>query len=358
MGSSKRKDESSGAKEKDKKREESRDGARKPRWKKFDGPAGTSEPIRVAVAREAYAALTAHAKEDLESEICGVLVGEFCEDDRGTFVDVREIIRGTAARHGAAHVTYTQETWNRIHETLDRDFPDLQIVGWYHSHPGFGVSLSEHDLFIQKNFFAAPGQIGLVVDPLGGDEAICVNTAKGIEYCSRFWVEGRERECRSEKPASKESDGAPAGAEMLQASLKSVETRLSQLVQTVEEERVANHRMLLGLGMFAAMVIIAAALYVGWQSYESRANPLKAVDANHAIVVPVGDKLYTFVVKVIGCQLPPDVETKYRQAILDQFRGDIERAEKAMRDAGEKAKGAAPAPADNASKAPGKGDGK
>ena len=35
----------------------------------------------------------------------------------------------------------------------------LKIVGWYHTHPGFGVEFSEMDLFIQQNFFGGPAQI-------------------------------------------------------------------------------------------------------------------------------------------------------------------------------------------------------
>ena len=55
---------------------------------------------------------------------------------------------------------------------LERDHPEQQIVGWYHSHPGFGIFLSEHDLFIHRNFFSGAAQIALVVDPLQGHEGV------------------------------------------------------------------------------------------------------------------------------------------------------------------------------------------
>ena len=44
----------------------------------------------------------------------------------------------------------------------------MKIVGWYHSHPGFGLFLSEYDSFIQENFFIDPNHVALVVDPLEG----------------------------------------------------------------------------------------------------------------------------------------------------------------------------------------------
>jgi len=100
----------------------------------FPGPRGATALLRVALERAPYAELIAHAKESLEQEICGVLAGTVCEDQEGVFVHVAAVIRGAAAAHGSTHVTFTQETWNHIHQTLDREFPKLQIVGWYHSH--------------------------------------------------------------------------------------------------------------------------------------------------------------------------------------------------------------------------------
>src|SRR5882672_4348919 len=111
----------------------------KPQRRNFPGPRGAPSPLRVAIERSAHAELIAHAKESLNAEICGVLAGRVCEDDEGLFVHVEAAIRGTAANQGSTHVTFTHATWNAIHQTMERDHPQLRIVGWYHSHPGFGV---------------------------------------------------------------------------------------------------------------------------------------------------------------------------------------------------------------------------
>src|SRR5579859_7376112 len=134
----------------------------------FPGPRNAGSKLRVAMERSAYADLIAHAKSSLEAEVCGVLAGHFCEDDEGPFVSVEAIIVGTAAAEGGTHVTFTQDTWNAIHKTLELNHPKLKIVGWYHTHPGFGVEFSEMDLFIQRNFFPGPSHLALVTDPLSG----------------------------------------------------------------------------------------------------------------------------------------------------------------------------------------------
>jgi hypothetical protein len=48
------------------------------------------------------------------------------------------------------------------------------------------------DLFIQKNFFSLPTQCALVIDPLGGDAALCINGING-PYISTVWISGREK---------------------------------------------------------------------------------------------------------------------------------------------------------------------
>ena len=102
-----------------------------------------------------------HARASSKAEVCGVLIGT--EDVSVTFVQAS--IPGSNAVQGGSHVTFTQDTWEHIYRIKDRDYPDARIVGWYHSHPGFGVFYSEHDRFIQRHFFSGEGQLGIVIDP-------------------------------------------------------------------------------------------------------------------------------------------------------------------------------------------------
>jgi len=47
---------------------------------------------------------------------------------------------------------------------------DQRVVGWYHSHPGFGAFFSSTDKKTQRDFFNQPYNIGLVVDPFRKEE--------------------------------------------------------------------------------------------------------------------------------------------------------------------------------------------
>lgn len=128
-------------------------------------PARSQAPA-VVMESEVARRIRQHARSSPKAEVCGVLIGR--EDGNTTFVDA--CIQGVNAAQGGAHVTFTQETWEHIYNIKDKEFPEERIVGWYHSHPGFGVFLSDHDLFIQQNFFSSPQQVAWVYDPHSDEE--------------------------------------------------------------------------------------------------------------------------------------------------------------------------------------------
>ena len=293
----------------------------------FPGPREATALLRVAVDRSAYAELIAHAKESLDREICGALVGRVCEDDRGIFVYVAAGIRGSTANQGSTHVTFTQETWNGIHKSLERDYPEFQMIGWYHSHPGFGVEFSEMDLFIQKNFFPAPTQIALVLDPLSGAVAICVNTSSGIQYIERFWVDGREQPCQMPKPQVGSGATNPTGGPVTTDGepLRALEARVSQLVQQLDEQRLSYQRFLFFIGTVVCLGAIACFGYNYYSQIRYR-NELPRVNQVVPIPVQVGDKTVMLGVGLVEWQVPE--ELKAANVALEKERRLAEEVER------------------------------
>ncbi len=134
-------------------------------------PTGTRQPtFQTVFRRVALESIHDHGKENTDVEICGVLVGNVYRDASGPWLYVEAIIRGDAAEGHATQVTFKAATWEHIQREMEDKHGDKRIVGWYHTHPGFGIFLSGMDLFIQDNFFNLPWQTAFVYDPLGGDE--------------------------------------------------------------------------------------------------------------------------------------------------------------------------------------------
>ncbi|MFO1512097.1 MAG: Mov34/MPN/PAD-1 family protein [Verrucomicrobiota bacterium] len=301
-----------------------------PHRRNFPGPRGAQSQLRVAIERSAHAELIAHAKESLDAEICGVLGGRVCEDDEGAFVHVEAAIRGTAANQGSTHVTFTHATWNAIHQTMERDHPQLRIVGWYHSHPGFGVEFSEMDVFIQKNFFSSPTQIALVIDPLNGNVAVCINTPRGIEYLPRYWVDGREHEGKTPAlPAARTEDRSEPKPVSVDGDrkLQTVEERVGQLVLAVDDLRASLYRFLLFIGGLAALAILVVAGYAIFYQMKERVEPPKNIGFA-PVPVQIGTNTALLGVQIVKWDLPPELDVM-RQAV-DQLRRELEQAASPM----------------------------
>jgi len=129
---------------------------------------------KIEIDGEVTRRIRQHARAHLKTEVCGVLIG----DDLAGAIDIRASIEALTATQAGTHVTFTQDAWEEIYRVKDEQYPDDRIVGWYHSHPGFGVFLSDHDLFIQQNFFSSPGQVAWVYDP-HTDEEGCFGWVNG-----------------------------------------------------------------------------------------------------------------------------------------------------------------------------------
>ena len=109
-------------------------------------------------------AIKAHGRSSMHKEVCGVLVGNLCWD-KEAYLLIDACIEGKYAEHQSGSVTFTSNTWDYIHSELSDKYPKKQIVGWYHTHPGFGIFLSNMDFFIHENFFSPHWQPAYVFDP-------------------------------------------------------------------------------------------------------------------------------------------------------------------------------------------------
>jgi len=154
-------------------------------------PGGRNQSFRVYFTPEVHAALWKHGSLDTSVEICGVLVGSWHRDEAGPFVKIVESIRGEGAETKFAEVTFTHQTWAKINKEMDTKFAKWSIVGWYHTHPDFGIFLSDRDRFIQEHFFSGPGQVAHVIDPIRGIEGVFAWRDGKPSLCEHFWVGDR-----------------------------------------------------------------------------------------------------------------------------------------------------------------------
>lgn len=149
--------------------------------------------LRVAWHTVARLRILTHCYENPNVEVGGVLLGGVyrspevggADDLPIDFVEIIDAIWAEQTTATVGKVEFTSESWARINVERDQKYPNLQIVGWYHTHPGHGVFLSREDRFIHNNFFAQDFQLALVIDTHANIGAFFIDSSsKGGPYKS------------------------------------------------------------------------------------------------------------------------------------------------------------------------------
>jgi proteasome lid subunit RPN8/RPN11 len=130
----------------------------------------SEEDLPIFVDMDVLADVEAHARTDTSVELGGVLLGgQYLDEDGNPFVMVCDSLRAEHYESSGGHFKFTHDTWTQISRQRDQFSEDLQMVGWYHTHPGLGVFLSSMDRFICDHFYNRPLDVALVIDPVRND---------------------------------------------------------------------------------------------------------------------------------------------------------------------------------------------
>jgi proteasome lid subunit RPN8/RPN11 len=153
----------------------------------------TKQEFRIFLSEAAFDRAVARGDNDTTREIGGVLVGELLRDDAGPYLRIDDTIDALHAEEKGAELTFTHATWEHIHKEMDTRHKDKRVVGWYHTHPGFGVFLSDRDQFIQRSFFNLPFQVAFVYDPKSREHGMFTWHDSEVWRARRYWIGAREQ---------------------------------------------------------------------------------------------------------------------------------------------------------------------
>jgi proteasome lid subunit RPN8/RPN11 len=147
--------------------------------------------LKIFIERNNLFGIEEYLRSDTNNELGGVLIGNVYKDkDDRLFIVIKNNIIAESTNASLSRLTFTHETWEKINENLEKDFPNQKILGWYHSHPGHSVFLSTYDVFIQDNFFNLPYMTAFVYDPIISDRGFFYKDASGIKKSEGYFIYG------------------------------------------------------------------------------------------------------------------------------------------------------------------------
>lgn len=122
----------------------------------------TSETIHISSL--ALLKMLKHGRAGVPMEVMGLMLGEFVDDYTVRVIDVFAMPQsGTGVSVEAVDPVFQTKMLDMLKQT---GRPEI-VVGWYHSHPGFGCWLSGVDINTQQSFEALNQRaVAVVVDPI------------------------------------------------------------------------------------------------------------------------------------------------------------------------------------------------
>jgi proteasome lid subunit RPN8/RPN11 len=84
-------------------------------------------------------------------------------------VEIMAALPAVSGSHGPIHFTFNADSWTQLQRDRTERYPKLDMVGWFHTHPGLGVFYSGDDVVVHSAAFTLPWHVGLVVDPVNNE---------------------------------------------------------------------------------------------------------------------------------------------------------------------------------------------
>jgi len=115
----------------------------------------------ISVSNDVLFKISWHAKSARKSRIIGILLGRLVDE---TLI-VEDAISGKM-KIGEVKVALHEEAIAKIADDILNQRIGGSIIGWYHSHPGYGVFMSEVDMNTQRTLTQfSPYILAIVYDP-------------------------------------------------------------------------------------------------------------------------------------------------------------------------------------------------
>merc|ERR1712187_539841 len=119
---------------------------------------------QVHISSLALLKMLRHGRAGVPMEVMGLMLGEFVDEYTVQVVDVFAMPQsGTGVSVEAVDPGFQTKMMDMLRQTGRPE----SVVGWYHSHPGFGCWLSGVDINTQQSFEALNQRaVAVVVDPI------------------------------------------------------------------------------------------------------------------------------------------------------------------------------------------------
>lgn len=237
-----------------------------PEYHKF-----TKDQYTAFVSVSALEHIAHDARQTAPNETIGLLVGRPFRDGQGHYAIVTDAFTATSARRGPVNVETSFDDERRLVNTLTKQYPIAEKLGWWHSHPFAMPSYSAVDADNQRSW-NEPYHLGLLASMDRGSQTVTIHAFRGPEgerlgpaYVSRI---GATAELAAFATMAEEiPDTEVANRPVRSLFVASQEPNRNRWMRAAE--------VILGIAIYTA-VLLAGVWWISHRLVEKRAQEIEA----------------------------------------------------------------------------------
>lgn len=126
-----------------------------------------------------------------DKEVMGLIIGTIYHDNNGEYGVVSKAITSDLIADRVS-VKFDPGAMEGLFDAVDEMESDEQIIGWYHSHLGYGCYMSETDITTQDTIFGGETGFAVVIDPMMQELAVFDSTKGAPEKVMMIVMESAD----------------------------------------------------------------------------------------------------------------------------------------------------------------------
>lgn len=145
------------------------------------------------------------ASRDRQAECAGLILGMVNAEERDRVIHIKAALPAYDAQGSRTSVKIDLQAWDQMLLDRDKCYGDLDVLGWFHTHAGWGVFMSDADVFIHRHFFRHPNMVAYVLDPTIGKDGFFYWHDGTIGLCPSYGLVGAASEVRRQSKGKRRS---------------------------------------------------------------------------------------------------------------------------------------------------------
>ncbi|MGB1217858.1 MAG: hypothetical protein ACPG5P_08265, partial [Saprospiraceae bacterium] len=137
-------------------------------------------------------------------EIGGFLMGKYTKDKEDYHLSIEELIPFNPEYSDAFKIEIGTKTQVQELGTALEEHPDMAVVGWFHTHPGHGLFLSNPDQIVHQHF-PHPFQVAMEIESLTDELDLAFFSRKKDGEMNNTYTSGKPKEWFSWKEVEQQS---------------------------------------------------------------------------------------------------------------------------------------------------------